>query len=109
MKRYSVLVVITTAVCTASFGCAKHDDQPRKAAEAFAQAADECLLDVRNGRNPWDSSPNCSKLSELNHAYISAGGFDDEPAEVRLVAQSALTTAWKARAVSAAGSSISLW
>jgi hypothetical protein len=80
-------------------------------AKAFSKGAAECLYDVRDRGLKYETSPNCNALGILSMQYIEAGGFNsDEPDRIALIAQKGLTTAWMARAISAAGNKpLSLW
>lgn len=84
--------------------CSQHDTKLQITAEAFSRTADECLYDVRDRKFKYESSPNCHSLGTLSTQFIEAGGFRAEtPDRIALIAQKGLTTAWMARAVSAAG------
>ena len=73
-------------------------------AEALSRGADECLYDVRDRRLTYETSSNCAALGTLSMQFIEAGGFrDSTPTEYALVGERARTTAWMARATSAAG------
>jgi hypothetical protein len=81
------------------------------AARALSDAADKCLLDVRDRRLKYESAANCMALDALAGQYIEAGGLDkNEPIEYRLIAETARATAWSARAISASGNpGLRLW
>jgi hypothetical protein len=73
-------------------------------ARILANAADECVYDVRDRGLTYETSRNCSSLSGLASQYIAVGGFKDlgvpkNPSHAQL-AQSARTSAWMARALS---------
>ena len=80
-------------------------------AEALSKSADQCLLDVRDRKLKYETSPNCTALSALSMQYVEAGGFqDDPPPAYALTAEGARTRAWMALATSACdGCSLSIW
>lgn len=74
------------------------------AAKAFSDAADECLLDVRDRGVRYERSPNCASLSALATRVIDAGGdLEAAPCKYKLMVESAKSVAWSARASSALG------
>jgi hypothetical protein len=88
------------------------DEKLKNFAKALSKAADECLYDVRDSGFKYDKSPNCTSLGALSELYIEAGGWQNvnSLSEHARIANEALTTAWKARAVSASGDpSIRIW
>jgi hypothetical protein len=109
MKIALVLVPVaaTVVICGA---CSSASSKLKPLAEALSNTADQCLVDVRDRGASFETSQNCSALGPLASAYIEAGGFQNEPAEIRLVAERARTTAWMARAASLpGGKGLSIW
>ncbi len=105
----------------ATLGFAIHDldclnpadeDKLMVSAKSLYDVAEECLYDVRDRGTKYNNSANCSALSALSKQYGKAGGWQDinSPSEHARIANQARTTAWMARAISAAGdSSINIW
>jgi hypothetical protein len=103
-----VIVFVTTAMWLVS--CREISSSQRVAADALTRAADACLIDVRDRDLAWERSTNCASLSSLADSYIALGGFQSEPAEVRVIAEQARATAWMARTVSLpGGKGLSIW
>ena len=91
-------------------GCSEATSSRRVAADGLARAADECLYDVQDRQLTWERSSNCASLATSAATYISLGGFQNEPAEVRVIAERARATAWMARAASLpGGKGLSIW
>lgn len=94
-------------------GCLDISDNDRLeiTARALSDAADRCLLDVRDRKLKYDNALNCTALGALSMQYIEAGGFQtDTPAKYALIAEQARATAWTARAVSESGNpGIRIW
>jgi len=68
------------------------------------------MQDVRDRQKSYENSQNCVALGPLASAYIKAGGFTNEPAEIRLIAETARVYAWMARAASLPGGrGVSIW
>jgi len=98
-------LMLTSGACMQT-----EDARLQVAAEALSRSADECLYDVRDRKQTWEISRNCAALSALASEYIDAGGFDQEPAKIRAIADQARLTAWMARATSLAGGArVSIW
>lgn len=104
------LVVLAASLCVLLLACSDHNARLRSAAEALSKCADECLYDVRDRHLTWETSSNCAALGVLAKEYTEAGGFQHEPAEIRLIAERARVSAWMARAISLAnGRPLSVW
>lgn len=104
MSKLSALAICSVCLLPACTSFSAGNGDLMEAAKTFARAADECLYDVRDRKLTYEDSLNCRALSVLSKLYIEKGGFaNDEPDHHAMVAQTALTTAWMARAVSAAG------
>jgi hypothetical protein len=74
------------------------------AVDAFSSRAGECLLDVRDRGQKFESSPNCAALSVLSKSYLAAGGQKhDEPSPLNAKANYARSVAMSAKAVSCVG------
>lgn len=81
-------------------------------AKSLSNIADECLKDVRDKKRKYEESSNCQALGPLSMQYTEAGGWLDldSLSEHARIANSARTTAWMARAVSASGGKfLSIW
>ena len=101
--RSAVIAGLFIGIGVSTVSCRQTNAELRAAADALSRAADECLYDVRDRNLTWEQSSHCGSLSALASSYIALGGFQNENAEVRLVADRARTTAWMARATSLAG------
>jgi hypothetical protein len=109
-QRTFVLIAFVIAFFVVSGGCSAANSKLTAAAEALSQTADQCLFDVRDRSLSYETSRNCSALGALSRAYIEAGGFQSEPAEIALIAERARVSAWIARAASLpGGKGISIW
>ena len=106
--QFLMITTLSSAAMLVFVGCeSRNNSRLEAAARAFSKAADECLLDVRDRKKRFETSSHCNSLSALSYQFIEAGG--DTP-EYTLIGQEALTTAWKARAVSALGGGmVHLW
>lgn len=104
MRRIAWILCLPVLV-----GCTT-ETRLKTTAEALAKGAEECLYDVRDRKLTYETSPNCNALGPLVKQYIEAGGFRDENRSHAFIAESARTTAWIARATSAAGGRrLSIW
>jgi len=103
-----ILIAVTSSLV---YACGSNDGRLELTAKALSKAADECLLDVRDRKLKYETSPNCNSLRTLSMQHTEAGGFrSDTPARYALMAAEARATAWTARAVSASGNpAISIW
>ena len=104
-------VILIAATGSLVYACSANDGRLELTAKALSKAADECLLDVRDRKLKYETSPNCNSLHTLSMQHTEAGGFrSDTPAKYALMAAEARATAWAARAVSASGNpAISIW
>ena len=113
MMRLREILMVTVAVVIAVSslaGCKDTNSPRRTAADGLSRAADECLYDVRDRQLTWERSSHCAALAGLATNYISLGGFQNEPAAVRLIAERARATAWMARAASLpGGKGLTIW
>src|SRR5688500_5699208 len=105
------LVSCAAFVGVALTSCSEHETKLEITAKGFAKGAEECLLDVRDRKFKYETSPNCNALGTLSMQFIDAGGFDSKnPDRIALIGQKGLTSAWMARATSLAGNRrLSLW
>jgi hypothetical protein len=105
------LFLTSTAVAALLLLAGCNDQQLGQAAKDFSEAAEACLLDVRDRHMKYEQSRHCSRLREVSMRYVEAGGArSDTPARHALTAEEARTMAWMARAISASGNpSIALW
>ncbi len=87
------------------------DTKLELAATAFKNAAQECMLDVRDHRMKYNSSPACASLGTLSLQYLEAGGEDkNTPHKYALIAEQGRTMAWTALAISESGGKpLKLW
>jgi len=109
MKWSTSITLVIALGSLGMWGCGGRA-QLKAGAEALSAAAEQCLIDVRDRRLTFETSRSCGSLSPLATAYIAAGGFQNEPVEIKLLAEQARTTAWMARAVSLAGGRmLSIW
>lgn len=99
------------AIVTATVGACADHARLELVANAFSDAAEKCLLDVRDRKIKYDKSPSCTSLEALSKQYIDAGGmWNDTPAKSALVAEQARTMAWMALAISETGNpALSIW
>jgi uncharacterized protein YceK len=106
--RAAIVLMFAIALTGCSSLTAKN---PIAEAKALNARAEQCLLDVRDKKMKYDTSPNCKALGASSKTYIDAGGqLPDEPVETKLVAEQAVKMAWNAQAVSATSNpTISLW
>lgn len=108
-RRLQLAIGFVSAVSWLT-GCNSMTSSLRLAADALSHAADECLYDVRDRQLTWERSSHCASLSSLAANYIAIGGFQNEPADIRVIAERARTTAWMARAASLpGGKGLTIW
>jgi hypothetical protein len=99
------------ALCSAllASGCLDvvgRDSAMEKAATEFSEAADQCLLDVRDRKIPYSKSQNCTgRLHQASLAYSNFPDFrltySDQPVPRHAyIAESANSVAWSAAALS---------
>ena len=104
---------ISILMCGAFFiltACTMSNSKLKPLAEALSRTADQCLYEVRDKGASYETSQSCSALKAMASAYIDAGGFGGESAEIALVAERARVSAWMARAASLpGGKGISIW
>lgn len=96
MKRLVVVIaVLTLAACTQNAAL-------EQLARVLMDAADECLLDIRDRNTSYDISRNCASLNKLSLAYIKAGGAkpDASPTMDLVNFHKARAIAWSAVALS---------
>src|SRR5207237_1821683 len=101
LVAWMILASAPLSGCQAS----RSHDRLERAARALSDAADKCLLEVRDRKLRYDTAPDCLALGALSKQYIEAGGTfgEDGPSKHALIAEQARTTAWMARATSEAG------
>ncbi|WP_285712246.1 hypothetical protein [Erythrobacter oryzae] len=94
-----------------STGCSGEREPRLKAAKAFRDGAEQCLLAVRDKRLDYERADECGALRALSQSYINLGGdTEDEEADSKLIAEQGRTMAWMARAISASNNpAIRLW
>ena len=112
LNRFRQLVCATAiaGLATSIVGCGADQTRLKSAAELLSMTADRCMQDVRDRQKSYENSQNCVALGPLASAYIKAGGFTNEPAEIRLIAETARVYAWMARAASLPGGrGVSIW
>lgn len=91
------------------------DRSARQAAQAFETQAENCLLDVRDHGQSYDSSLACRRLGDVSKRYVEATSADPAniPDDIELKFEQGLRQAWIAKALSLADeadrSSLSLW
>lgn len=104
-------LAIAVCGCAAIASCGPSEASLIAAANRFSQAADRCLLDVRDQRIAYGRSAHCRSLRQLSLSYLTLGGESEGPsllAAARMEAGRA--TAWSALAFSASrGRVTSLW
>lgn len=107
-RAQMILIAVTGSLL---YACGSNDGRLELTTKALSKAADECLLDVRDRKLEYETSPNCNSLRTLSMQHTEAGGFrSDTPTRYALMAAEARATAWTARAVSASGNpAISIW
>jgi hypothetical protein len=87
------------------------DTRLELAATAFKNAAQECMLDVRDHKMKYNSSPACASLGKLSLEYLEAGGEETNiPSKYALIAEQGRSMAWTALAISESGGKpLKLW
>ena len=110
-RLFRARVIVIAITSSLVYACGSNDGRMELTAKALSKAADECLLDVRDRKLKYETSPNCNSLRSFSMQHTEAGGFrSDTPAKYALTATEARATAWMARAVSASGNpAISIW
>ena len=124
MKRMNVFLFVSVVMVT---GCGPQKEKKlidakylmgigdyhllEQRVKAFADGADECLLDVRDRGLKWSESENCRGLGTLSKAYLEVGGDSvNEPSYIQAKGKSALATSWSARACESLGGGMQfLW
>lgn len=111
MTRIIVTIVTGLVIGGLTLTCSQTTNGRLQAAvETLSKSAEECLYDVRDRHETWETSQHCAALGAVASTYIDAGGFQEEPAEIRVIAEKARVTAWKALATSLAGGKpLSIW
>ena len=101
---WQIIAAMTLSIFLSGCSGGNRDYKLEIATRALSDAAEKCLLDVRDRNLKYDSASNCTALDALAKQYIEAGGLDKkEPIEYQLIAEQARTMAWMARAISASG------
>jgi hypothetical protein len=107
MLRQSA-VSLAVVVCIAAYapGISAPSTAPLEVlAKELSEAADQCLLDVRDNGLKFEFSRSCRSLGPIRLRYVQAGGR-----AVELLAETGRATAWTALAVSKTGDRyLKLW
>ena len=109
-KILALILVVVASAGPTQFDFGGQRTKLKAGADALSKAADECLYDTRDRGLTFERSPNCGSLRPLARTYIDAGGFHEEPLEIKLIAERARTTAWMALATALAGGRVvAIW
>jgi len=111
MKQQCQLLATAMLLATVIPGCSPSASGLEAMANQLSNAADQCLLDVRDKGLKYESSRNCRSLDTLHRRYEEGGGrLESTPCRAEKLAETARATAWIALAISKTGDpSLSLW
>jgi hypothetical protein len=109
--RHGKRVVPLLVLVSLTAACSAGKSQLESIAIQLNDAANRCVLDVRDRRVKYEDSTNCRSMGRIAQQYVDAGGFTDSaPCPADRIAQRARARAWMALAVSKAGDpNLSIW
>ena len=102
MKNLLLIVCLVVPTLSCSVG-PKNNPESRKAAKAWLDSTEECILDVRDRNIIYRNSHFCRMSIGRMHVYIDSfqGMFINPDSEAEYLSMSAQKYLWMARAISA--------
>jgi hypothetical protein len=91
--------------------CSQKPSELESIAIQLSDAANRCVIDVRDKGLKYESSDHCRSLGRIAQQYTSAGGLKDgAPPNADRIAERARARAWMALAISKSGEpGLTIW